>query len=440
MSGRQEDGDEFNQNACDEKKHNLVASSSSDEESDDSARSPRKRRKASSTASRSHSPEWDGTAKYSTQSNNLYADAHQQAQHAGIEKHRRALPPNVPAKSFSKIDDTQTHQQNTDGNCVAVGRFDPLLNLAQQKTQCLIVASLPSQNHAPRVSGIRRVAQVLGLSEKTYIEPYRKGYNPSREQYLLTYRISQMLSENGWENKFDCSKFTYDCTHDTIAIGLAVGRPARSQNAMLAKFLLLTKRDPRQLDAIVGSNVPPRYSNLAVEFVRQRHLCKPQSKLEFDQRSFPGINILSEIVPPISNDQYTSICKIANFITTEEMRIVNASAKSKSRPKARLDPRDTKRPRSQLVPPCTPPASSRVFPMPPPPPFRNGDGIGNTSARTPPSYDVPVPPSPAIGKSGGARHATHVAPRWTPSLGAHWSWHTDGRNAKYSQSASWKKG
>ena len=106
---------------------------SSDEESGDSARSPRKRRQASSTASRSHSPEWDGTAKYSTQSNNLYADAHQQAQHAGIEKHRRALPPNVPAKSFSKIDDTQTHQQNTDGNCVAVGRFDPLLNLAQQK-------------------------------------------------------------------------------------------------------------------------------------------------------------------------------------------------------------------------------------------------------------------------------------------------------------------
>ena len=127
-------------------------------------------------------------------------------------------------------------------------------------------------------------------------------------------------------------------------------------------------------------------------------------------------------------------------MTSEEIQIVNSSAKSKSRPKASLNPRDTKRLRSQLMTLVAPPASSRGLPMPPPPPSRIGDSIGNTSARTPPSQDVPVPPSPAIGKVSGARHATHATSRWTPSLGAHWSWRTDGHNAKYSQSAGWRKG
>ena len=383
MSGRQEDADDFNQNARAGRKRNLVASSSSDDASDDSARSPRKRGKSSSGTSRSPSREWEGTLKFSAQPSSLYTDAHQQAEHVGMEKHRRALPPNVPAKSFSKTDDTQVKEQDTDGNCCAVSRFVPTLNLDKQKTQCLIVSSLPTTKHAPRLSGIRKVAQVLGLSEDTHTEPFRKGYDPPHEQYLLTYRISQMLSDNGWENKFDCSKFTYDSTHDTIAIGLAVGRPARTQNTLLAKFLLLTKRDASQLDAIVGSNIPPRYSNLAVEYVRQRHLNKPQSKLDYDQNSFVGITIFSEPLPPLSNDQYVSICKRATFTKSEEVQIVNSSAQSKSRSKANLNPRDSKRPRPQLMPPRTPPASSRGRPMPPPPPFRVDDSTGNTFARTP---------------------------------------------------------
>ena len=235
--------------------------------------------------------------------------------------------------------------------------------------------------------------------------------------------------------------YLYLYTKGAIAIGLAVGRPARTQNTLLANFLLFTENYTGHLNQIVEADIPSRFANLAVDYVRQQRLADPHSELEYDQEDFSGITIISDLLPKISAVHGKAVVSNVLAAKHEENRLINISAQSKSRAKAELQPRDaSKRSRTHLKPPCTPPAASRGPPAPPPPLARDVGNTTNTFARPRPSQDVPPPPLPLHGYSNTAGNVPQVTSRWTPSLGASWSWHNDNYSAGRRHNTGWTEG
>ena len=182
----------------------------------------------------------------STSTKKIYSTAHQQAQQTESGKRRRDTAPNVLAKSTVKKEQVQSNEPDAEGIGIAICQLVPMPELVKGHPRCLIVYSQPARKKkAPRLAGIRNVAYLFGLSSKSHIEPFRRGYTPTHEQDLLTKRIIHMFKVQGLGDKFQCPKFTYACTQGAIAIGFAIGRPARTQNTLLANFLPFTEKGHR---------------------------------------------------------------------------------------------------------------------------------------------------------------------------------------------------
>ena len=287
------------------------------------------------------------------------------------------------------------------------------------RIRVLLVHSQPlERGEKPVMREVEDIAYKLDLHHKEMIEPYHAGYVSKPHEEQITRRILDMLRYHRLHDRFQCDRFNYTFSQDTIAIGLAEGRPSRIYNTWTASLLLYIDYHPDNLSAI-EKNSPEAYTMMAMDYVKMVRLGAQYTELPTND-AFPGVTIMSNLLPAAIEDQFLPPAHI------EELGPMTSS-KSKG-PKAVLSKAPTGSSFTWQQPDSLQATSSYNPPVPPPPPMRNSSQSHLMLMDEPIAPMVPPPPQPQKGHESQTYHATPKPSTWKPSAPIQASWNLRGQH------------
>ena len=259
----------------------------------------------------------------------------------------------------------------------------------------------PSQTCA--LPGIQNMAKGFGIIAKQLKEPFWESFAPEPADEVMKERIARMLHTHGIESQCGCGKFTFAYSHGIVAIGLATGRRQRTENTILALFLIHADAEERSMYHIIRKGVCEAYLNLALSFVQARPLDPTQIGNVLEHADFKGLTVVTSWVPPHDPSSLQQTRARTRADQSDEEAAAQATAKPKSH--GRKAPRGSfaagLRPpsRARLHPASTPSqwphqaCGSGVPPTPPPPPPR---GHSHAFSWMPPNTERDAPPRTPI--------------------------------------------